>query len=130
MADVLLQDGDLPVEPTLTTSRQLVPQRVAVRLRLSEGEWPFDESVGLPWIEWFQDKSLDAQDIAPIIRSEIAETRGVEEVTSFSVTDSGSSWSFTAEVIVGSGESVQLDLSFKLQPDDVHPLQLVINRCD
>jgi len=129
MADVLLQDGDLPPEPQLTTTRELIPQRVAVRLRLAEGEWPFDETAGLPWIDWLTDAQTEARDVAPVIRSEIARTEGVEEVTSFEVNDDGDSWSFTAEVQAESGEAVGLDLTFELQPDDVHPIHLVVNRC-
>lgn len=87
MPDVLLSStGDLPTHCYLTSGSALVRQRVEIRLRTMLGEWFLDQYVGLPWAEWFGSKGTSPAVISARVRTEVAETPGVQEVTAWNYT--------------------------------------------
>jgi len=80
--DLLLRGGRLQV----LTNAEAVGQRVKVRLLTLLGEWRFDVARGTPWVEQILGRAPDLTLIRSILRRRIAETEGVAEVVSLSLT--------------------------------------------
>lgn len=77
--------GDLPAIPRLCTGVELVQQRIRVRLQRGTGEWFLDpNNVGLPLLDWRQQKPLDAAGIARRVEQEIGRIPGVVRTSDFS----------------------------------------------
>ena len=85
--DILLDEsGDIRLneygDASLTGS---VIQDVNVHLRWFLGDWPFDESKGVDWFGEAFVKNPDTDQIARMIRSEIAGIDGIKSVENVSV---------------------------------------------
>lgn len=76
-------DGDLPAVPRMLTGIDLVAQRIRVRLQRGTGEWFLDPSVGLPLIDWRQQKPPQVSAILLRLQQEIRSIPGVVSTAKF-----------------------------------------------
>lgn len=80
--DVLLDSNyDIPLRTTLGTGIEVILQRIQLRLQQGLGEWVYDTTTGLPWLDWSQDKPVDVDNIGARIRREIESVPEVVRVT-------------------------------------------------
>lgn len=75
--------GDLAHPTRLITGMELIQQRIRLRLRRGTGEWFLDPSVGLPLLDWRQQKPPRVADIVARIQAEIREVPGVTGTSNF-----------------------------------------------
>lgn len=78
--------GDLPEVNRLVTGMDLVAQRIRVRLQRGLQEWFLDTTVGLPLLEWRQQKPPQVQAILARLQEEIRLVPGVVSTANFSGT--------------------------------------------
>lgn len=69
----------------LVQGRQAVAEHAAQRVRTFEGEWFLDSEAGLPWFQQLLGRRFDPALAEALVKAEIAETKGVIEITAFSV---------------------------------------------
>lgn len=74
----LTDTGDLPKVSAFVDGLESIANKAAVRLQTHAGEWILDKNVGLPFIDWTQQKNPDTGAMAAIV---IAELLGIEGVT-------------------------------------------------
>lgn len=67
------------------TDAEAVGQHARQRLNTFEGEWFYDTTAGVPWIGEILGQSYDPALAEAVIKAEIADTKGVTGITSFSV---------------------------------------------
>lgn len=82
-------DGDLAIEGgrfVLIGGLEAVAQNVAQRLRLFQGEWPFDTSAGFPYYQRVFVKNPNLPAIRALVRQAILATPGIREVTELMLT--------------------------------------------
>lgn len=85
MADLLRDDdGDIPIRAQLVSGPVDIRQRVQLRLRRFLGEWFLDLELGLPFLDWLQQKPLDVGAVVARIREEIELVEGVVGTQDFS----------------------------------------------
>jgi len=78
--------GDFPDRSRTVVKLELVLQRIGVRLRRGTNEWFLDPSVGLPLVDWAEQRAPDVQAIGSVVRREIETTPGVVRVDDWVVT--------------------------------------------
>lgn len=61
-----------------------IAQNLAIRLRFIQGEWYLNILAGIPYYQYFFVKEPNQIQVESFLKDEIANTRGVEEITSFS----------------------------------------------
>lgn len=61
-----------------------IAQNLAIRLRFIRGEWYLNILAGVPYYEYFFIKDPNQIQIESFLKDEIANTRGVEQITFFS----------------------------------------------
>ncbi len=76
-------NGDLGAFNRIIVGRDLVLQRIGIRLRTFLGEWILDSRKGLPFLAWIAKKPPDPAAIGAVVRKEIETTPGVLRVDSF-----------------------------------------------
>lgn len=79
----ILDTGDLRIaggDLQLISGVDQIRQRVLIRLRRQLGEWAYNISLGLPWIEQILIKNPDLAAIRSLLIAEIATTPGVLQV--------------------------------------------------
>lgn len=120
------QDGDLPEVCRFVTGIELIEQRIRLRLRRGTGEWFLDPvNVGLPLLEWRQQKPPRISEIVARVQSEIRSVPGVLGTANFVGTHDASArrltitgdvlvddGSVTAVVVSGSTEAGRNTMSF------------------
>lgn len=62
-----------------------VGQHVRQRLMTHRGEWFLDTEAGVPWLDQLLGRAYDPALAEAVVKAEILDTDGVEEITSFSV---------------------------------------------
>ena len=67
----------------LVDDTKQIMQNLAIRLRFVLGEWYLDITQGVPYYEEFFRKSPNQIQIESILKQEIVQTRGIEELISF-----------------------------------------------
>lgn len=77
--DILISAGDMQLVDNLDA----VEQRIRTRLRFLAGEWFLDTRVGVPYFDDILVKNPNFPDVENILKVEILETEGVEELLSF-----------------------------------------------
>lgn len=85
-ADIALdpQTGDLVWPTRVITGLELIQQRIRTRLRRGLGEWFLDPGgVGLPLLDWRQQKPPRVQEIVSRVQQEIREIPGVTATANF-----------------------------------------------
>ncbi len=111
--DVLLDlvTGDLPTFNRFGDGIDVVRQRLQIRLGTFLGEWILDQSKGLPFLVWFQQKPPLTEAIGAFIRREIETTPGVLQITEFTSDFNGSRLLFTGEILFDGGESEAINVT-------------------
>jgi hypothetical protein len=61
-----------------------IAQNLAIRLRFIQGEWYLNILAGIPYFQYFFVKEPNQIQVESFLKDEIVNTRGVEEITSFS----------------------------------------------
>ena len=88
MIDIALNSqGDLllvNLGASLVTNVDQVAQNLAIRLKFIQGEWFLNILAGLPYYQYFFIKEPNQIQIESFLKDEIANTNGVEQITSFS----------------------------------------------
>lgn len=89
----LKRDGSAPADLYLDDNGHLaivkdaeaVGQHARQRLMTHEGEWFLDNQVGVPWLSNVLGLEYDPVLAESLVKAELLDTDGVEEITSFSV---------------------------------------------
>lgn len=92
------------------TLEELTRQRLSIRLKLFQGEWKFDETLGTPYFQTIYGKSTKiAADLA--IKTVILDTEGVIRLTDYTSVVDKSTRKLTVNFscIVESGEIVTVE---------------------
>lgn len=103
--DLGITDGDLAVCPTDTTC---IAQTIATRLKVIQGEWFLDGSLGVPYFTQIFGHKRGERFIRQLIMPEIQAVQGVREVTSFKTSEQPNrslSISFEATLTDGTKQS-------------------------
>lgn len=83
----LSDDGNL----AMVTDAEAVGQHGRQRLQTYSGEWFLDTTCGVPWLDQVLGKGYDPALAEAVVKAELLDTDGIEEITSFSVAfDKGS----------------------------------------
>jgi len=99
--DLLLSRGDL----AFARGADEVRQRVLLRLRRVAGEWAYNITLGLPWIQQILVKNPNLALIRALFVREIAATRGVLAVRTLELTlDAQRRLNIEWEIVVDNGE--------------------------
>lgn len=77
----LAADGNLAV----ATDALAIGQHVRQRLQTHAGEWFLDTTCGVPWLDQILGRQYDPALAESVVKAEIMNTDGVEDITSFSV---------------------------------------------
>ncbi|MCO6407371.1 hypothetical protein [Hoeflea alexandrii] len=77
----LAADGNL----SLATEAKAVGQHGRQRLQTYSGEWFLDNTAGVPWLDQILGRAYDPALAESVVKSELLDTDGVTEITSFSV---------------------------------------------
>lgn len=80
--DLLLENFDLQ----LVDGRDQIAQNLAIRLRFILGEWFLDTTAGVPYYDDFFIKAPNQIRIESVLKEEILDTRGVDQILSFTST--------------------------------------------
>ena len=87
MSSLLLDDtGDLDItdsQLSLTSGLQAIQQHLQVKLRIFLGEWFLNTDVGVPYYRDVLIKSPNFVQVSATLKTEILETTGVLELSSF-----------------------------------------------
>lgn len=123
MSDILLKDGDLPLDPQLSSGPEIIAQRVQLALGLFQSEWRLDGSEGLPWLRWFQETPTPLAEMDAVIRAEIADVNGVSGVSELDVSQEGSVIFVSGEATIErSSNAVRVQAEIDHGPTEFHPL--------
>ncbi len=100
MKDIALdpKTGDLVIadfDAALVDGIDQIAQNLAIRLRFIQGEWYLNILAGLPYYQYFFIKNPNQIQVETFLKDEISNTRGVQEITSFSSDYNGFSRKFT-----------------------------------
>lgn len=87
--DILLENGELPLNPQHAAGLPVIAQRCGIRLNTHQGDWALDTSKGIPWAEWLGQKPYPIDTMAIYLRREINEVAGVNRVLDWSATQDG-----------------------------------------
>ncbi len=77
--DILIVDFDAG----LVDGIDQIAQNLAIRLRFMQGEWFLNILAGIPYYQYFFIKNPNQIQVETFLKDEIANTRGVLEITSF-----------------------------------------------
>lgn len=91
------------------TGRDLIHEKIAVRLRTHKGEWPLDTRVGFPWVELLASRPFPAGELEELVLADISQMPEIEVVRSVVVTQSGMSISIAIEVELSEEGEALLD---------------------
>lgn len=80
--DLLLENFDLQ----LVEGKDQIAQNLAIRLRFILGEWFLDTTAGVPYYDDFFIKAPNQIRIESVLKEEILDTPGVDQILSFTST--------------------------------------------
>lgn len=93
--DLLFVNGECPVT---TESREVVAQRLTIRLNSFFGEWFLNTKYGVPWFERILGRKTSKAGVDRILQEQILQERGVLEITSFTSTFKNREYSMSFRV--------------------------------
>jgi len=96
MKDLKLDsEGDLLFDGknfyTTETTDESLAQRIKIKLRLFQGEWLLDTSIGMPWFQEVLGKKVSKAQVDSLIRNRVNDTDGVDEILEFESSVDGTS---------------------------------------
>lgn len=85
--DEATNDLFLRSDGSLATVRdaEAVGQHGRQRLQTFSGEWFLDTTAGVPWLDQVMGRQYDPAIAESVVKAELLDTDGIEEITSFSV---------------------------------------------
>ena len=101
--DSYLDGLDIPPRTRLVTGRDLVAQRIRLRLATHEGEILRDTSIGFPWATWLSTKPPPLASIRSSVRKQLGQIAGVTAVGNVQASASGGTISVSADVETDEG---------------------------
>ncbi|PWU06783.1 MAG: hypothetical protein C5B43_01335 [Verrucomicrobia bacterium] len=105
--DLLIIDFDAQ----LVSNVDQIAQNLAIRLRFFQGEWYLNIFAGIPYYQYFFIKNPNQIQVETFLTNEIANTRGVTEITEFSSNFDGASRKFNVDFsCIALDENVQMEL--------------------
>ena len=105
--DLLIVDFDMQ----LITGIDQIAQNLAIRLRFMFGEWFLNTLIGIPYYQYFFIKNPNQIQVETFLKDEISNTRGVEEITSFSSDFDGVTRKFSVDFACRAvDETLQMEL--------------------
>lgn len=69
----------------MAVDAEAVGQHVKQRLKFFQGEWPFDMTAGVPWLQFVFGRPYNPALSEALVRSEVTSTDGVERIISMDV---------------------------------------------
>lgn len=72
-------------ELSMVVEAEAVGQHARQRLQTHAGEWFLDRNCGVPWLDQVLGRQYDPALAEAVVKAELLDTDGVEEITSFSV---------------------------------------------
>lgn len=78
--DIFLPGSDL----ILTSGQEAIEQHLRQRLQTFFGEWFLDGRIGVPYFQQILKKNPDLTVVDSLLKKEIIDTQGIEELTQFS----------------------------------------------
>lgn len=91
--DIFIKDFDA----TLVDGIDQIAQNLAIRLRFIQGEWYLNILAGIPYYQYFFIKDPNQIQVETFLKDEIANTKGVQDITSFSSDYNGVTRKFTVD---------------------------------
>ena len=94
------KSGDLIFEDfnfRLVGGLDQIAQNLAIRLRFIQGEWFLNILAGVPYYQYFFIKNPNQIQVETFLKNEIANTRGVTNITSFSSNFDGKNRKFSVD---------------------------------
>lgn len=79
--DIYFEDRNL----VMVEDARAVQEHAVERVKTFEGEWFLDTTAGLPWWQRILGQKFDEELAEAIVKAEVYGTKGVTEITSFSV---------------------------------------------
>ena len=79
--DIFLPGSDL----LLTSGQEAIEQHLRQRLQTFFDEWFLDGRIGIPYFQQILKKNPDLTVVDSLLKKEIIETQGIEELTQFNV---------------------------------------------
>ena len=107
--DILIRDFDL----VLIDEVDQIAQNLKIRLRFFLGEWYLDTQAGLPFYSDILVKAPNQYRVESLIKQEIVDTEGVEEITSFTSNYDGANRRFSVQfeaTTVSGTAALEIDL--------------------
>lgn len=96
----LREDGELVLPPRWISGRELVAQRMRIRLRTFAGDYILDRSQGLAYIEWRGAKITSLDTIRAAVGAELLGTPGVERLAGITAELDGRTVRLRASVVL------------------------------
>jgi hypothetical protein len=85
--DLMLKHNDLQINSgdfsICTTDTEAIAQAIAIRLKIIQGEWFMDASLGIPYFTEIFGQKRNERFIRQVVLPEIQSVLGVREITSF-----------------------------------------------
>jgi len=108
--DLLIENYDLNVVENIDQ----VAQNLAIRLRFFLNEWFLDITQGLPYYQEILIKSPNQIRVESLIKNEILETEGINELLSFSSTYDEENRKFSVAFTANTDDNQELNLEVEL----------------
>jgi hypothetical protein len=80
--DLIISHGDV----VTASPQEQVRQQLRQRIQMQVGEWPFDESAGLPYIGTIMERGVTTELVDALVRSEMFRIQGVTSIKYSSLT--------------------------------------------
>lgn len=105
--DMTLDGSDI----SFSEEKDIVKQRLTIRLQFLLEEWFLDNRAGLPYTQFIFVQGSDLEDIYSIFRQEINDTEGVESIESLEFIPDTENKGLTVNFEVNNGIEISLEVS-------------------
>lgn len=120
---------DLVIPTREVTGIEEAAQKVRVRLNTWRGEWLFDVDEGIDYLDYFQQKQIDTEQIRRDVREEILAVDGVRRIETLDVSQDGETIVVEGRVVFGEDADEGVGaLEFDLAPEtgNTHPYLTIL----
>ncbi len=83
--DIVIENHDLVLVKDATGDPQQIEQNLKERLLFFKGEWFLDTEHGIPYFTDIMKKNPNIPDVEAILKAEILDVSGVNEITKFKI---------------------------------------------
>ena len=99
--DMILDGSDM----AFAEEKDIVVQRLTIRLQFLLEEWFLDNTAGLPYTQFIFEQGSSIEDIYELFRKEINDTEGVKNITELNLTPDASEKGLRIDFSVNDGIS-------------------------